>query len=127
MRVVLVSETVLLARSVLWAHAVELIDLHYDDAVDHLEPHEIAANASDREVVLFSETIPGVDGPNPMQGLMDWEMIDDPRFPRPVQVRIGCCLNYLIPGRGSYCRSCARIEPEERLQLWRAWGGKNLF
>jgi ferric iron reductase protein FhuF len=110
-----------LAPKVLWGTAAEQIDLLYENAVDHHDEPWVRAMADDREAILFAEQVPGVHGPNPMRDLLSWETVADPQFPRPLQVRNACCICYLIPGRDTYCRSCGRLEPDERLAIWQAW------
>lgn len=110
---------------VLWATAAEQIDLLFESARDGHEARELAPFAEDREAILFGPTLPGVSGPNPLRGLLTWEEADDPKFPRPLQVRQVCCVCYVIPGRNAYCRTCGLLAPEERLALWRAWRARS--
>ena len=104
----------------LWSTAAENLDYYYDNAIGYTEGEERDRYAADRELLLFGDTVPGIEGDNPMKGLLAWDdFSDDPRFPRPRQVRIVCCANYIIPGRGTkYCRTCGLITQAERRVAW---------
>jgi hypothetical protein len=104
----------------LWSTAAENVDYYYDNALDHVEGAERDRYAADRDFMLFGATIPGVEGENPMRGLLAWDdFSDDPRFPRPRQVRTVCCANYIVPGRNPpYCRTCGLRTSAERRALW---------
>jgi hypothetical protein len=104
----------------LWSTAAENVDYYYDNALGYTEGEEHARYAADRELMLFGDTIPGVEGDNPMKGLLAWDdFSDDQRFPRPRQVRTVCCANYIVPGRGTkYCRTCGLISQADRRVAW---------
>jgi ferric iron reductase protein FhuF len=106
---------------VLWSTAAEQIDLLYENAFEQLSEAEFAPFGADRRLLLFEEQLPGWSGPNPLRDLLEWETVDDPYFPRPLQVRRICCVCYVIPGRNAYCRTCGLISAEQRLAMWRAW------
>ena len=78
------------------------------------------ASDADRELMLFGDTLPGIEGKNPMKDLLAWDdFSDDPRFPRPRQVRTVCCANYVVPGRNPrYCRTCGLVSQEQRREYW---------
>ncbi len=106
----------------LWSTAAEQIDLLYESAVESLDPRSNEPFQADREAILFAGELPGLSRPNPMRDLLFWETADDPAFPRPLQVRRVCCVNYVVPGRpNTWCRTCGLISPEERLELWRSF------
>ena len=113
----------------LWSTAAENVDYYYDNALDYTQGDEHERYATDRELLLFGETVPGVEGDNPMKGLLGWDdFSDDPRFPRPRQVRIVCCANYIVPGRQTkYCRTCGLVSQPERRTSWEQFvdGAKN--
>jgi hypothetical protein len=101
----------------LWAQVAETVDLEYEHIADHFTPEEYAPYAEDLRLMLFGETLPGVDGPNPLADQLEWETI--PGFKRPRHVRKVCCINYVVPGRPEpYCRSCGIITRDERLMIW---------
>ena len=104
----------------LWSTAAENVDYYYDNALDYLSGDERDRYAADREYLLFSDALPGVEGGNPLKGLLSWDDFrDDPRFPRPRQVRTVCCANYVVPGRNPrYCRTCGLLTTEQRRELW---------
>jgi ferric iron reductase protein FhuF len=117
-----VLATVHVSPKLLWSTAAEQIDLLYDNAADGHDAAGFAPFAADRTAILFGDALPGFDGPHPLAGLLEWETVLDPLFPRPLQVRRICCVNYVVPGRpGKYCRTCGLITPEERLAMWRSW------
>ena len=116
-----VLASVRVSARLLWSQAAEDIDYYYDYALELLHGEELARYASDRERILFSDTLPGIEGPNPMKELLAWDDFrDDPRFPpRLLQVRNVCCFNYVIPGRPEkYCRTCGLLSQEERREKW---------
>jgi hypothetical protein len=105
----------------LWSQAAEDVDYYYDYALELLEGEELARYASDRERMLFGDTLPGIEGANPLKELLGWDDFrDDPRMPqRLLQVRTVCCVNYVIPGRpDKYCRTCGLLSQVERRQKW---------
>lgn len=117
-----VLAAVKVAPNLLWSTAAEQIDLLYENAVDTYPGEAYAPFAEDRERILFADAIPGVAGPNPLRGLLYWETIDAPDFPRPIQVRPICCANFIVPGRPTvYCRTCGLITQAQRVTMWREW------
>lgn len=103
--------------NMLWAQVAETVDLEYEYVIDHFTADEYAPFAEDRQLILFGETLPGIAGPNPLAGQLEWETI--PGFKRPRHVRKVCCINYIVPGRPEpYCRSCGIISRDERLMIW---------
>ena len=108
------------SQRLLWSTAAENIDYYADNALNYVTGEEAARYLADRDVMLFGETLPGIEGANPMKDLLGWDdFSDDPRFPRPRQVRIVCCANYVVPGRNPpYCRTCGLRPQEERRKHW---------
>ena len=107
----------------LWSTAAENVDYYYDNALALLEGDERAVWAADRERILFGDTLPGIEGESPLAGLLAWDDFrSDPLFPRLLQVRTVCCVNYVVPKRDPrYCRTCGLISPDERHDLWRRY------
>lgn len=108
------------SQRLLWSTAAENLDYYYDNALDYVTGDEAARFAADRELMLFGDTLPGIEGKNPMKDLLAWDdFSDDPRFPRPRQVRTVCCANYVVPGRNPrYCRTCGLVSQEQRREYW---------
>jgi ferric iron reductase FhuF-like transporter len=108
------------SQRLLWSTAAENLDYYYDNALDYVTGDEAARFAADRELMLFGDTLPGIEGKNPMKDLLSWDdFSDDPRFPRPRQVRTVCCANYVVPGRNPrYCRTCGLVSQEQRREYW---------
>jgi ferric iron reductase protein FhuF len=109
-----------LAGKVLWAHVAEQVEEFAEEAMYVASGGVREAMDAVRRLLLFSEEIPGVDGPNPLLGRLQWDDFDDPVLPRPIQMRKPCCLFYLLP-EGPYCRSCDLIPFERRHEMWREW------
>jgi hypothetical protein len=107
----------------LWSTAAENVDYYYDNALALLVGEERDRYAADRERILFGDTLPGIEGDSPIKGLLGWDDFrDDPLFPRLLQVRTMCCVNYVVPGRNPrYCRTCGIITVDERRELWRQY------
>jgi len=104
----------------LWSTAAEQVDSLYDNAIDGADAALFASAATDRDLMLFGETLPGVTGPNPMRDLLYWEPSSEPAHR--IEVRRVCCANFVVPGRTQvYCRNCDLITPAERLAKWNAW------
>jgi ferric iron reductase protein FhuF len=109
------------STQLLWSLAAEQVDFLYEDARAAGTHQTANAIEHDRWTVLHRPSIPGCHGPNPMVGLLEWEEVDDPAFPRPLQVRKVCCRSFVISGRGRRCRTCPVRAPSERLDAWRRW------
>jgi hypothetical protein len=110
-----------LARGVLWAHVAEQVEEFAEEAMHVASSPVREAMDAVRKILLFSEEIPGVDGPNPLRGRLQWDDFPDPVLPRPIQMRMHCCLFHQLPGGQGNCRSCDRISFEQRQERWRAW------
>jgi hypothetical protein len=115
-----VSRQERIARALLWAHVAEQIEEFAEEAMYVASDPVREAMDGVRRLLLFSEEIPGVDGPNPLLGRLRWDHFPDPVLPRPIQMRRPCCLFYLLP-EGPYCRSCDLIPFEERQERWHEW------
>ena len=109
----------------IWSTVAESIEYMYEHARPHFDDAAWASIAGDL-AVIDADSVPGIEGPNPMQGLFEWEDFNDPEIPGPVRLRRVCCVNYIIPGRGSvrsggYCISCGLLSAEERHRLHRQY------
>jgi ferric iron reductase protein FhuF len=117
-----VLEVVRVSPRLLWATAAESIELLYEYGRPYFDEDAWKPLEEDRQALHFDATLPGVEGPNPMLGLLEWERFDDPLLLDEYQVRKVCCVNYVIPGRKpSYCRTCGIISAERRRDLWRQY------
>jgi Ferric iron reductase FhuF-like transporter len=117
-----VLQAVRVSPRLLWTTAAESIELLYEYGRPYFDEESWRPLEEDRLVLHFGASLPGVEGPNPMLGLLDWERFDDPLLPDQYQVRKICCVNYVIPGRKpSYCRTCGIISAEQRKELWRRY------
>jgi len=111
--------------NLLWSTAAEQVDLLWEYAIEGRTPAAFAAASADREQLLFANTVPGIAGPNPMQGLLYWEPAGD--RVHQIQVRRVCCANFVVPGRTQgYCRNCDLITEERRLVMWDEYRGASL-
>ena len=115
------------SEKLMWTNAAESIELMYEYGVGSHDTAGWQPFADDRNAVHFGETIPGIEGPNPMLGLVEWETFEnDPLLPLPCQMRRVCCVNYVVPGRNPrYCRTCGLLSHEERHQQWHAYEAAN--
>jgi Ferric iron reductase FhuF-like transporter len=106
--------------NLLWSNAAEMVAFVADQAVAHLSPSEAAPFVEDTDALLNADGIPGVAGPNPMRGLIEWIPVDEPDFPRGVQLRPHCCITYVLPVRtGLLCGNCPFLPLEDRIALTR--------
>jgi hypothetical protein len=106
--------------NLLWSNAAEMVAFVADQAVALLGPTEAAPFVEDADALLNADGIPGVAGPNPMRGLIEWIPVDEPDFPRGVQLRPHCCITYVLPVRtGLLCGNCPFLPLEDRIALTR--------
>jgi hypothetical protein len=115
-----ISRSERLSGRVLWAHVAEQVEEFAEEAMYVASDAVRESMDAVRRVLLFSDEIPGVDGPNPLRGRLRWDDFQDPVLPRPIQMRKPCCLFFLVPD-GPYCRSCDLIPFERRHEMWRDW------
>jgi ferric iron reductase protein FhuF len=115
--------TIKVSPQLLWTTAAEQIDLIYDNAADGAAPAVFARAASDRERLLFAESVAGIDGPNPLRDLLYWEVATKgPEAGHRLTVRRMCCANYVVPGRTQgYCRNCDILTAAGRVEMWNEW------
>jgi ferric iron reductase protein FhuF len=117
-----VLQVVHVSPRLLWTTAAESIELLYEYGRPYFDAESWRLLEEDRVAVQFGAALPGVEGPNPMLGLLEWERFDDLLLPDQYQVRKICCVNYVIPGRKpSYCRTCGIISGAQRKELWRRY------
>jgi Ferric iron reductase FhuF-like transporter len=117
-----VLQVVHVSPRLLWTTTAESIELLYEYGRPYFNEESWGPLEEDRLALHFGASLPGVAGPNPLLGLLEWERFDDPFLPDQYQVRKICCVNYVIPGRKpSYCRTCGIISAEQRKELWRRY------
>jgi hypothetical protein len=105
------------SSALLWTSAAEYIAGLSEAARLRLTTESAAPFVADADALLAAETLPGIDGPNPLHGLIVWEPVGkDPH--RTVLTRRLCCLNYLLPERdGMQCQNCPYLPAEDREAL----------
>jgi ferric iron reductase protein FhuF len=110
------------SEKLIWTTAAESIEYMYEHARPYFDDAGWAPLDEDRAPIHFADTVPGIQGANPMKGLLEWEDFGDPEVPGPLQLRRVCCINYVIPGRKpQYCRTCGLLSASERHRLWRQY------
>jgi Fe-S oxidoreductase len=108
------------SRNLMWSNAAEWVGNVADGADEYLPPAEARPFVEDTRALLEAAEIPGLAGPNPMRGLLEWLPFDAPDFPRGVQTRHVCCITYLLPDRlGRLCQNCPFMPVDERVDLIR--------
>lgn len=106
------------SAKLLWSNAAEWVGYLADVAIDQLGEQRAAPLVAESELLLAADSLPGVDGPNPLRGLLDWAPTDAPDFPRGVQTRRHCCITYLLPSRtGLLCGNCPFLPLDDRIAL----------
>jgi hypothetical protein len=118
--IALTQATTRAPHDLLWSNAAEMVAFVADQAVTHLSPTEAAPFVEDADALLNADVVPGVAGPNPMHGLIEWIPVDEPDFPRGVMLRPHCCITYVLPVRtGLLCGNCPFLPLEDRIALTR--------
>jgi hypothetical protein len=111
----------------LWANAAEWVGMVSDSAEEYLEPVEAAPFVAERRALLEAERLPGIPGPNPLRGQLEWVPVGGTGYPRAVQTRHRCCLTYLLPDRnGQLCQNCPYLPLEDRVALIRERHGVSM-
>ncbi|MGH2489920.1 MAG: IucA/IucC family C-terminal-domain containing protein [Candidatus Limnocylindria bacterium] len=106
--------------NLVWTNAAEWVANVSDAADEYLDRASARPFVDDRVALLERDDLPGVSGPNPMRGLIDWRRFDAPDFPHGVQTRHICCVTYLLPDRlGRLCQNCDFLPLEDRVALVR--------
>jgi Ferric iron reductase FhuF-like transporter len=108
------------APQLLWSNAAEWVAYVADSAVERLGQTGAVPIVEESEALLHADAIPGIDGPNPLAGLMAWIPVEASDFPRGVPTRRHCCITYLLPARlGRLCENCPFLPLGERIALGR--------
>jgi hypothetical protein len=118
-------EVTKVATNLCWTNAAEWVANVSDAADEHLAPDAARPYYDDRIALLEAPAIPGIAGPNPLRGLMDWLPYEAPDFPHGVQTRGICCVTYMLPDRlGRLCQNCGFLPIQDRVDLIRERHGK---
>jgi len=118
-------EVTKVATNLCWTNAAEWVANVSDAADEYLAPEAARPYYDDRIALLDAPAIPGIAGPNPLRGLMEWLPYDAPDFPHGVQTRGICCVTYMLPDRlGRLCQNCGFLPIQERVDLIRERHGK---
>jgi ferric iron reductase protein FhuF len=108
------------APSLLWSNAAEWVAHTADMAYQHLGPVDALPYVEEVDALLGANALPGVEGPNPLRGLIAWVPVDASDFPRGVHTRRHCCITYLLPVRlGRLCGNCPFLPLPERMAMVR--------
>jgi ferric iron reductase protein FhuF len=113
------DETPATAR-LLWSNAAEWVAYTADMAVTYMGVDDAWPIVVEARALLDAPALPGVDGPNPFTGLVEYVPVDDPEFPIGVSTRHHCCSTYMLPARtGFLCGNCPFLPLPERMALRR--------
>jgi Ferric iron reductase FhuF-like transporter len=106
--------------ALVWTNAAEWIAVVSDAADEYLGRDASVPFVTDRQAVMSTPELPGVSGPNPLLGLVDWFPVQAPDFPHGVHERRMCCLTYLLEDRlGRLCQNCPFLPRTEQVALTR--------
>lgn len=120
-----VREITKVSRDLVWTNAAEWCTGVSGAADEYLGGASAVPYVDDRVALLDAATLPGLAGPNPLRGLIGWDPLDAPDFPRGVELRRICCVTYMLPDRlGRLCGNCPHLPFEERVALTREQHGK---
>jgi ferric iron reductase protein FhuF len=107
-----------ISPKLLWANAAEWVGMVSDAAEEYLTAADAAPFREDRLALLDAEELPGLPGPNPLRGQLDWVPAGRDEFPREVQTRRICCLTYQLESRqGRLCQNCSFLPLDDRVAL----------
>ncbi len=108
------------SAKLLWANAAEAVGMVSDAAEEYLGPAEAEPFVTERRALLESASLPGLAGPNPLRGQLDWVPVAGRGHPATAQTRRMCCLTYLLDDRrGRLCQNCPYLPLDDRVALIR--------
>lgn len=115
------AELTHVSEKLLWSNSAEMVGLVFDGAEEYLGAEAATPFRDDSPALLEASEIPGVPGPNPLTGRLEWTPYDDDRgFPREVQLRRMCCLIMHLGDRyGRLCQNCPHLPLDDRVALVR--------
>lgn len=103
----------------MWTNAVEWVGMVSDAADEYLPPAAAAPFVADRMAILAAPSLPGIDGPNPLAGLLAWSPPTSD-LPHGSHVRSVCCVTFYLNDRlGRLCSNCPLLPEQDRLALVR--------
>jgi ferric iron reductase protein FhuF len=115
-----VLQVIRVSEALLWTSAGEFAGLLADAADEYLAPERARPYAADRRALFEAATLPGVPGPSPLRDTLDYVPNPAGGYPKLVQTRRMCCLNYLLDLRaGRLCQNCPHLPLDERVALVR--------
>ena len=121
----LALDIVPVAPHLLWSSAAEWAGLISDLAEAHLDAVAARPYVADRRALLGAATLPGLPGPNPLLGKIEWTPVAGDDHPKAVQTRRHCCITFLLDDRfGRLCDNCPYLSIEDRAALVRAKHGR---
>lgn len=113
-------EVTRVSPNLMWSNAAEWVGNVSDAADEYLGAERARPFLADRRALLEREALPGLAGPNPLRGLLEWLPFAAPDFSNGVQTRHVCCVTYLLPDRlGRLCQNCPFLSVEDRAALIR--------
>ncbi len=102
----------------LWANAAEWVGMVSDAAEEYFTAADASPFIADRQALLEPEELPGLPGPNPLRGQLDWVPTGRDEYPQEVQTRRICCINYQLESRkGRLCQNCSFLPLDDRVAL----------
>ena len=106
------------SAALLWTSGAECAGNISNFAEEYLGADAARPYVADRIALFGAATLPGVPGPNPLRGTLEWIPVDGYDFPKQVQTRGMCCLSYLLEDRdGTLCQSCPYLPLADRAAL----------
>jgi Ferric iron reductase FhuF-like transporter len=106
--------------TLMWTNAAEWIAVVSDAADESLDSNASVPFVADRRAIMSVPELPGVSGPNPLLGLVDWFPVEASDFPHGVHERRICCLTYLLEDRrGRMCQNCPFLSRNDQMALIR--------
>lgn len=103
----------------MWTNAAEFVGLISDSAEEYLPAESAAPFVEDRIALLGAPALPGLAGPNPLAGLLEWDGVGvSELLPHGTHKRHVCCVTFYLPDRwGRLCANCPFVPVDERVAL----------
>lgn len=106
--------------ALLWTNAAEPVAFLIDETRMRPTAGLSGAIVSEAETLLAQQTLPGVDGANPLHDRIEWSQLAGADDPPGIQCRRLCCITYyLTVRRGFLCENCPYLTVEDRAALVR--------
>jgi hypothetical protein len=114
------TELVNVPERLLWTNAAEWVATVMDVATIFLDSAGAAPFVADCQTLLATDTLPGLAGPNPLRGRLEWLPYDGAEPRQGIQTRHLCCLVYQHTDRdGRLCQNCPLLPLPDRAALVR--------